>query len=95
MSDNPPRERGTAHGREREFSLNVVSRRHCVACNSCRARFRRVGATCESCGADLAVVGVMVLPLTATDRLFAPDAKPRRPARRWTLGFWRLARIRH
>ena len=86
MSDNPP-----------EFGLSVVSPRYCIACNACQARFRRVGATCESCGADHALVGVTIRPLTGADRLFAPRAPAleRPAARRLSLALWRLARARN
>jgi hypothetical protein len=78
-----------------EFGLNVVSPRHCVACNACHARFRRVGATCRSCGADHALVGVTILPLTASDTLFDPEStalNDRRAGRRLRFAFWRRGR---
>jgi hypothetical protein len=96
MSDDPPHGRSFASDQPPEFGLSVVSPRHCVVCNACRARFGRVGATCESCGADHALVGVAIRPLSATDELFRPRsaAMDRRVMHGFSVAFWRLARIR-
>ncbi len=95
MSDSPPSDAG-ADGHD-EFALNIVSPGHCVCCNACHARFRSVGATCLSCGADYTLVGVTILPLTAADELFEPRSArlDRRAERHFRFGFWRLRQIRH
>lgn len=96
MSDPPPRDVGFAD-RPDEFALNVVSPRHCIRCNACHARSRRVGATCLSCGADYTLVGVTIVPLTAGDTLFEPGSGrlERRAERHLRLGPWRLRHSRH
>jgi hypothetical protein len=97
MSDDLPLDRSVAPGRLPAFGLSVVSPGYCIACKACHARFRRVGATCASCGADHALVGVTIRPLTTTDRLFDPrsTALDRPGARRLALALSGGARARH
>ena len=53
------------------FGINVVSRSHVVVCRACGAGARRVGATCDSCGASLAGSGfaIMAAEAVATGQL--------------------------
>jgi predicted amidophosphoribosyltransferase len=62
------------------FGINVVSRSHVVVCRGCGTRARRVGAVCETCGADLA------------EGLFAITEAEPTAARRGLRERWRLRR---
>jgi hypothetical protein len=95
MSD-PPSHPGSPPAHERELVLNVVSPRHCVACNACRARFTRVEVACEACGADLAIVGITIMPLRGSGELFDASSQPPREqsSRRLGVAFGRFARLR-
>ena len=95
MSDGLPRKRGFELHQQPEFGLNVVSPRHCVACNACHARFRRVGATCQSCGADHALAGVTILPLRASDKLFEQGSTAESPPKPGRLRHRAWRRIAH
>ena len=63
------------------FGINVVSGSHEVVCRTCGARARRVGGTCEVCGADLqGLFAIAAKEASIPRRLFRRLSSRRSPA---------------